>query len=147
MIALVPVAPELARAVLDHADLGDLRHVPDWPHADTADALRPLADHPDVTGDGTFLVVRDGVVVGECGWYGPPDDAGEVEIGYGLAVSARRQGTGTAAVAQLLAWVAGRGATRVRAEVLPGNEASLRLLTGLGFAVHGEHAGHLVLIR
>jgi RimJ/RimL family protein N-acetyltransferase len=147
VIALEPATHELARAVVGHGDLGGLDHAADWPHADSADALRPLADHPELTGEGTFLVVRDGVVVGECGWFGPPDDDGEVEIGYGLAGSARRQGTGTAAVTLLLDWVAEHGARRVRAEVLPGNEASLRLLARLGFEVQGEHAGHVILIR
>ena len=146
MIRLQPVTPELARAVLEGADLGDLRHAFDWPHADTFDALRPLAEHPDHTGPGTFLVVRDDVGVGDCGWFGPPDEGGEVEIGYGLAPSVRGQGLGTEAVGALLDWVRARGATRVRAEVLPGNEASLRLLARLGFEPTGEHAGHVVLV-
>lgn len=145
MIELVPVTPAVARAVVDGTDLGDLPHVPDWPHADTADALRPLADHPDDTGPGTFLVLHEGLVVGDCGWFGPPDDAGEVEIGYGLAPSARHKGLGTAAVQALLEWVRGQGAVHVRAEVLPGNEASLRLLARLGFEPVEERAGHVVL--
>jgi len=151
VIALVPATPEVARAVVAHdpggAGLRDLPHVADWPHPDSADALRPLAEHPDVTTEGTFLVLRDGVVVGECGWYGPPDMTGEVEIGYGMAPSVRRQGVGTAAVGLLLAWVEARGATRVRAEVLPGNEASLRLLVRHGFVVQAQRAGHVVLLR
>lgn len=145
MIELVPVTPAVARAVVDGADLGDLPRVADWPHADTADALRPLAEHPDDTGPGTFLVLHQGLVVGDCGWFGPPDDAGEVEIGYGLAPSARGQGLGTAAVQALLAWVREQGARHVRAEVLPGNEPSLRLLARLGFEKTEERAGHVVL--
>jgi RimJ/RimL family protein N-acetyltransferase len=146
VIALVPATVEVARAVVDHTDLGTLAHAPDWPHPDSADALRPLAEHPDLTPEGTFLVVRDGVVVGDCGWFGPPDGDGEVEIGYGLARSARGQGVGTESVRLLLEWVAGRGAALVRAEVLPGNEASLRLLARLGFTAVGAHAGHVILV-
>lgn len=146
MIRLVPVTAELARAVTAHEGLGDLRHAPDWPHADTYDALRPLAEHARHVGPGTFLVAVDGVVVGDCGWFGPPDGSGEVEIGYGLAPSARGQGLGSAAVRLLLGWVAEQGATRVRAEVLPGNEASRRLLAGLGFDECGQESGHLVLL-
>ena len=145
MIELVPVTPALARAVVEGTDLGDLPRVRDWPHADTVDALRPLAEHPDDTGPGTFLVLHEGVVVGDCGWFGPPDDTGEVEIGYGLAPSARGRGLGTAAVQALLEWVRAQGAVHVRAEVLPGNEPSLRLLTRLGFLQVDERAGHLVL--
>ena len=145
MIVLVPVTRALARAVVNGGDLGDLPRVRDWPHPDTADALRPLADHPEHCGPGTFLVLEDGVVVGDCGWFGPPDDAGEVEIGYGLAASARGRGVGSQAVQALMEWVRAQGATRIRAEVRPGNEASLRLLTRLGFALIEERSGYLVL--
>lgn len=137
----------VASAVVSGGDVDVALGLPrcrDWPHADTADALRPLAEHPEHTSDGTFLICRDGVVVGDCGWFGPPVD-GEVEIGYGVAASARGRGVGTAAVRLLLAWVAERGALVVRAEARPGNEPSLRLLTGLGFAIREEAAGHLVL--
>jgi RimJ/RimL family protein N-acetyltransferase len=146
VIELRQVTPELARAVVDGSDLGDLAHAPDWPHADTLDALRPLAEHPEHSGPGTFLVLVDGVVVGDCGWFGPPDAEGEVEIGYGLARSVRGQGLGAETVRTLLDWVRAQGATRVRAEVLPGNAASLRLLHRLGFVVTGERAGHVVLV-
>jgi ribosomal-protein-alanine N-acetyltransferase len=144
VIELRQITHDEARAVL--AGEVPFAHVPDWPHADTFDALRPLAEHPGFTGPGTFLVVADGQVVGDCGWFGPPDADGEVEIGYGLAPSVRGRGLGRQAVQALLAWVRAQGAMRVRAEVLPGNEASLRLLRGVGFEVIGERAGHLVLL-
>lgn len=140
MITLVPATGEVAVAVVTGGPV-PVPHAPDWPHADTADALRPLAEHPDDTGPGTFLVLEDGVVVGDCGWFGPPVD-GLVDIGYGVATSVRGRGVGRAAVRLLLTWVAAQGAAEVRAEVLPGNEPSLRLLAGLGFQDVGEHAGH-----
>ncbi len=148
MITLVPATRALAVAVVTGQPL-NLRHAPDWPHADTADALRPLAEHPEHTGEGTFLITQeqDRIVVGDCGWFGPPDADGLVDLGYGVAPSARRRGVGTAAVGLLLRWVHEHGARRARAEVLPGNEASLRLLDGLGFVREGVHAGHLVLVR
>ncbi|HUR51032.1 MAG TPA: GNAT family N-acetyltransferase [Mycobacteriales bacterium] len=146
MIRLEPATPAVARAVVEGRP-ADVPHAPDWPHPDTADALRPLAEHPDDTGPGTFLVLLDEVVVGDCGWLGPPDESGEVEIGYGLARSARGRGVGREAVRQLLDWVAGQGATRVRAEVQPGNEPSLRLLAALGFERVEHRAGHEVLAR
>jgi len=145
VIELVPVPAWVARAVVEGTDLGDLPRVRNWPHADTADALRPLAEHPDDTGPGTFLVLHEGLVVGDCGWFGPPDASGEAEIGYGLAPSVRGKGLGTATVQALLEWVRAQGAAHVRAEVLPGNEASLRLLRRLGFEQVEERAGHVVL--
>lgn len=151
MIELVQVTGAVAVAVCESGDvdavLAPLTRVGDWPHQDTADALRPLADYPEQTGDGTFLVVRDGVVVGDVGWLGPPDEDGECEIGYGLAPSARRQGVATAAVALLVEWVRTQGARSVRAEVLPDNLPSLALMAKLGFTDIGERAGHRLLVR
>ena len=168
MIALVPVSVAVAQAVLRYDDaagidraLGELSRVVDWPHEDTYDALRGLAEHPDDTGPGTFLVVLQGggtggTVIGDCGWFGPPsaqkhgrssEADGQVEIGYGLAPSARGAGHGRAAVALLLDWVREQGAASARAEVLAGNEPSLRLLTGLSFTRGDERAGHEVLVR
>ncbi|MFN2522360.1 MAG: GNAT family N-acetyltransferase [Mycobacteriales bacterium] len=108
---------------------------PDWPHADTADALRPHAEHgPPGEADGTFLIVVDDRVVGDCGWFGRPDEAGNVEIGYGLAPSVRGRGLGTHAVQLLCDWVEHQpGVRRIAAEALVGNEASRRLLLRLGF--------------
>ena len=137
-VALVPVTLELARAVVAGADLepllAPLRAGRGWPHADTVDALRPLAEHVEEGGDGGWLVVRDGEVVGDCGWRGGPDAAGDVVIGYGLAAPARGQGLGTEAVALLCAWAERQpGVQRIVADVHADNEASRRLLRRLGF--------------
>lgn len=140
MTRLEAVSQAVARAVTRHED-AHVTSVADWPHEGTFDLLRPLVEHPV---PGTFLIVHDGLVVGECGCVGPAVD-GEVEIGFGLAPSARGRGIGAAAVAQLVQWAWAQGADTVRAEVKPGNEASLRLLAGLGFAVTEKRAGHLVL--
>lgn len=155
-VALIPVSPELARAVL--ADAGCLGAAlaalalsagPGWPHADTADALRPLAEHGE-PGDGaaSWLVCTGGRVVGECGWRGRPDPHGEVEIGYGLASAMRGQGFGTETVGVLAAWAEQQPGVRLlTAEVLVGNEASLRLLARLGFVEQGSHPPYLRLVR
>ena len=143
MITLEPVTLSLAQTVLAYEPV-DVPHAADWPHEDTYDALRPFAEHGG--GPGTFVIVQDGVIVGDCGWFGPSDEDGEVEIGYGLAPSARGRGLGTEAVRLLVEWARGQGARSVRAEVLPGNEASLRLLARLGFEDIGERAGHRILV-
>jgi RimJ/RimL family protein N-acetyltransferase len=137
-VALVPVPPPVAEAVVRGDDPttplagAGLRAAPGWPHADTADALRPMAEH----GDPTFswLVAVGGEVVGDCGWSGPPGSDGTVEIGYGLAAASRRQGLGTEAVAVLLTWTEQQpGVRAVAARVQVGNEPSRRLLRRLGF--------------
>lgn len=144
-VALAACTGEGVDQALRH--LGMVR-VPDWPHADTADALRPLAEHPDVVseGPGTFLVLDADTVVGDGGWFGPPGTDGSVEIGYGLALSVRGRGWGTAAVGLLLAWAQAQpGVAVVRAEVLPGNATSLAVLHRLGFTIDGLLSGHVQL--
>ena len=140
-VALLPVPRSLARAVV-HGDPLDgplaalgLRAADGWPHADTADALRPHAEHgaPDQDAD-VWLVVDGDEVVGDCGLAGGLDERGEQEIGYGLAAGARGRGLGTEAVAVLCAWLEQQpDVRRVVAEVEVGNEASQRLLSRLGF--------------
>ncbi len=139
-IALVPVPRELARAVVTGdgipaaLELLGLRAGAGWPHEDTADALRPLAEHGAEGDDGGWLVVLDGEVVGDCGWRGGADAAGDVLLGYGLAAPARSSGLGTEAVAVLCAWAERQpGVRRLVAEVHVDNEPSRRLLRRLGF--------------
>jgi RimJ/RimL family protein N-acetyltransferase len=131
--SLVPCTVALARAIVA-GDLSGVAGAPGWPHADTYDALRPYAEHGSDDVPGPFFVVVDGIVVGECGWYGPPGPDGEVEIGYGLAAPSRGQGTGTEAVRALVAWVAAQpGVCRVVASADAVNTPSRRLLERLGF--------------
>lgn len=138
-VALVPVPDDVAVAVLSGADLGPiltghgLRAGAGWPHDDSADAVRPCAEDSS-SGHHGWLVVVDGEVVGECGWKGPPDADGAVEIGYGLAAPHRAAGLGTEAVAVLVAWTEQQaGVQQVVADVLVGNEPSRALLRRLGF--------------
>lgn len=153
-VALVPVPHAVAVAVCSDAPVDaaleprGLRAAAGWPHADTADALRPLAEHGNDGDDGGWLVVVDGAVVGDCGWRGGPDAAGDVELGYGLAVPSRGQGLGLEAVALLVAWVEQQpGVRRVVARVLAGNEASRRLLRRLGFVEAPDDPPWVLLVR
>lgn len=144
MICLLAATSAAARAVVHGEGALPEPRAHDWPHADSADVLRPLADHPAHTGPGTFLILEAGSIVGECSWGGPPCD-GEVLVSYGLAPSVRGRGVGTTAVAQLLVWTRDQGASRVRAEVRPDNVPSRLLLARLGFVAAAERDGHLQL--
>lgn len=154
-VALVPAPHDVAVDVLAGSARArtalaahGLSAAPDWPHPDTDDALRPLAEHGTPGDTGTWLIALDGTVVGECRWSGAPDGDGEVELSYGLAPSARGRGLGTEAVAVLAAWTEQQPGTRLlTAEVRVGNEASLRLLARLGFTEQGSHPPFLRLVR
>lgn len=128
----------------DPSSLAAYDVAPGWPHDDTHDALRFTAG-----GAWTWLILDDADrIAGECGVKGPPDSAGQVEIGYGLAAGSRGRGLGTQAVAALLDELTATGAVRkVVACVHPGNVASGRLLERLGFRVAAVADAEITYIR
>lgn len=83
---------------------------------------------------GYYRIARlsDGRAVGGIGFKGQPD-GGCVEIGYGLAPSARGHGYAAEAVIALLTVAADHGLSRVIADTTPDNIASQRTLVRSGF--------------
>lgn len=75
-----------------------------------------------------------GLVVGGIGFFGPPREGGEVEVGYGIVPSRQDRGYATEAVQAMLAlaWTDPR-VTAVVAGTDPGNVASQRVLEKAGF--------------
>jgi RimJ/RimL family protein N-acetyltransferase len=137
-VELEPLTRERADAILA-GDLSSLVAGEGWPHADTLDGLR-MAEPP-------WLVLLDGVVVGDCGTVGPPED-GSVEIGYGLAQPYRGRGIGTEVVRQLAELLLARpGVRRLTAEVLLENVPSHRVLEKNGFAVERSDGEHALYVR
>lgn len=112
--------------------------VADYPHADTSAAARLARDGLSVDnwvpGYGMYLIEVAGLIVGDVGFHTPPDERGSVEIGYGLAPSARGNGYATAGVDALARWALGHGAAVVRAEVDADNGASIAVLKRAGFS-------------
>jgi len=71
---------------------------------------------------------------GDIGTHGPVDEAGSVEIGYGLAAPSRGQGYGSEAVAAVTGWLLSQpGVRQVRAHTLTSNAPSRRVLEKAGF--------------
>jgi RimJ/RimL family protein N-acetyltransferase len=83
---------------------------------------------------GYYRITRraDGRSIGGLGFKGQPD-GGCVEIGYGLAPSARGHGYPAEAVMSLLTVAAQNGLSRVIAHTTLDNTASQRTLVGAGF--------------
>ena len=102
-------------------------------------ALRLLSEGESEEWCSTFFMTLEpeGIVVGACGFKGPPSQ-GQVEVGYGVAPSMRKQGYASAALRSLLniAFCSGE-VTEVLAEVSPSNEASSRVVEKLGFVSTG----------
>ena len=103
--------------------------------------LRASAAHGEQRPFGYYRITRlaDGLAVGGIGFKGRPD-GGSVEIGYGLAPSARGHGYAAEAVVALLAIAAEHGVSRVVADTTPDNVASQRTLTRAGFRLVGTDA-------
>jgi RimJ/RimL family protein N-acetyltransferase len=101
-----------------------------YPRPDDIDAAKMA--------DGSAWSVRhvvrraDGLAVGSIGFFGPPDEDGQVEIGYGLIESARRQGLISDALTVAIAAAEAAGA-QVIAHTSDDNVASRRTLAKFGF--------------
>jgi RimJ/RimL family protein N-acetyltransferase len=79
------------------------------------------------------------LIVGQCGFKGPPGADETVEIAYGINSTQQGKGYATEAAAALVAYAFGSGRVRVvRAHTLPEANASTRVLTKCGFRHVGE---------
>jgi ribosomal-protein-alanine N-acetyltransferase len=79
-----------------------------------------------------------GRVVGSCGYKGPPDPEGTVEIAYGIHPDQQGRGYAKESAAALVEFAFGAGARVVRAHTRPHNNASARVLVACGFEQIGE---------
>lgn len=95
---------------------------------------------PDVWTHGFSLVhTESGAKIGDCGFKGPPDADGVVEIAYGVAPDHQGKGYATEAAAALTSYAFSSGRVRVVcAHTLPTPNASTRVLTKCGFKHLGE---------
>ncbi|GAA1505116.1 GNAT family N-acetyltransferase [Nocardioides humi] len=124
---------------------------PEFPREDDRGAATLWRDG-DPWGPRSIVSVKQQVVIGSIGFFGPPepadDDVPEVEVGYGLVGPARGYGLATEALGALLARADAAG-VRVRASIAPDNTASLRVAAKAGFTgVRGSNEdGELVLVR
>jgi putative acetyltransferase len=98
------------------------------------DALR---DHPCAHGWNSWYIIaetgRGPMLAGICGYKGPPDPRGQVEIGYSVVPEHQRRGLASVAIALLCDSAFSRGATVVVADTLPELVPSQRVLAKNGF--------------
>ena len=87
---------------------------------------------------------ESGIIVGDLGFIGRPDNDGAVEMGYGIAKKWHGQGYATEAVEALIGWaMLQESIDTVRARCLPDNAASVRVMEKNGMICVGEKEGHL----
>ncbi|MBX3000818.1 MAG: GNAT family N-acetyltransferase [Caldilineaceae bacterium] len=81
-----------------------------------------------------MLLKSEQRLIGGCGFKGPADERGEVEIGYGTDDAFRNRGFMSEAVAGMVQWaLAQPGVCSVCAETANTNVASMRVLQKVGF--------------
>lgn len=87
----------------------------------------------------TISLVEGGTVIGTCGFKGPPDSGGAVEIAYGIDPEYQGKGYATEAAEALTAYALTQSNVKlVRAHTKPEANASSRVLTKCGFHHLGE---------
>lgn len=100
--------------------------------------LRTTEQHGEQRPFGYYQIIRaaDRLAVGGVGFKGPPC-GGSVEVGYGLAPSARGHGYAGEALTALLTVAVNHGVATVLADTTDDNLPSQRTLASAGFALVG----------
>jgi RimJ/RimL family protein N-acetyltransferase len=140
---------EVAKVVIPTANLDLVLQTPDevlasieaMPPADRAEVSPDWLARVRATPAGdpwalSFSVVErgGGAIVGSCGFKGPPDADGVVELAYGIDTSRRGRGFATEAAGALARFAFASSRVRlVLAHTKPGNGASERVLAKCGF--------------
>jgi ribosomal-protein-alanine N-acetyltransferase len=119
----------------------------EWPQIDLLDVLPvQAAASPGMECFGVWVMIeRDsGTVVGDIGFFGPPDDGGVVEVGYSVIPDRRRRGYATEAARAIVGWALSQpGVDVVVASCGSGNGPSIRMLERLGFQRSGSADGQI----
>ncbi len=124
-------------------DFSSVRPGAGWPVPETTPGSPPWRVSLKYDVEINWLVVLDGLAIGDCFTHGGADDVGDIEIGYALAEPYRQLGYGTELVAGLSNWLLEHdGIERVVARnVDAANVASRRTLERVGFKLERESEG------
>ena len=85
-----------------------------------------------------LIVDKNDVVIGHCGFHGPPKVIGRAELGYTVFEPYRRNGFATEAANGLINYARNEGEHEIIATVKPNNSDSISILSSLGFNKIGE---------
>jgi len=144
-LLLVPMTFEFVSKILEndisaYEDI-DIEPTPEWPNMDTREILPIIKEKlssqpiPDGFGPWLFIDKRDKCIIGDGGFKGSPNSKGEIDLGYGIIESKRRQGYTFEAVTSLIKWgISQENVKVITADCLKDNTASRNLLRKLGMA-------------
>lgn len=134
-LTLEQITPELARRILVRDELSTDKWHAEYPFADELGPLGHLARSEGAASVFTMYLIREdrsGLAIGGLGFFGPPDQQGYVELGYGLVEPARGKGYATEAVRAALDFARANGARYAKADTTPENIPSQRVLEKAG---------------
>lgn len=142
-LILIPVTLEITQSLLAGStkELEKLElHTGDsWPTDDTMDILpyinASLEKEKEPSGFEFWMIVRkvDRYIIGDIGFYGKPNEHGEVTIGFGLVEQARRNGYGSETLRAMVDWLNSQESVKViKADCLIGNVPSAKILARVG---------------
>lgn len=145
-LCLHPLTVDEARRIVDGAPAADDRWADGFPRKDDRDGvggyLGAATTGQDPAPFGSYRVDLAGTAIGTIGFFGPPDELGQVTIGYGLVPGARGFGYATEAVERLVEFCRSLGNVRaVLADTDTDNVASQRVLAKTGFGFVREADG------
>jgi RimJ/RimL family protein N-acetyltransferase len=134
-LRLVLQTPEETLAAIEALSPDDRAHV----SADWLARVRALTGADPWTLGFAVVHHASAAVIGSCGFKGPPDADGVVEIAYGTDADHQGKGYATEAARALVTYAFGDPLVRVvRAHTLEKANASARVLTKCGFRYIGE---------
>lgn len=143
-LVLEPVAREQVEAFLAD-DFRSVKRGDGWPRESTEAGFPPWELSLKLDVEVNWLVTLDGVTIGDCFTHGGADDAGDIEIGYGLAAPYRGNGYGSELIAGLAGWLILHASINrvVARNVAADNTPSRRALERAAFVLDDENGVHV----
>ena len=147
-LELRPLPAAAARALPNDRELASrvlgAELAPAWPLPDLLDVLPLQSAEHEHFGVWVMIERETHTVIGDAGFFRPPNENGVVEIGYSVVPDRRRRRYATEAVRALTGWALRQdGVETVVAGCHPGNAASIGTLERIGFQRAGESGGEL----
>lgn len=144
-LRLRPLGPAEMQALLEGVPVPGLRWAEGYPLDGTLVAVAMQEDLAKRGVDrGGFchyqVVLKDeDVVIGDVGFHAPPDELGEVSVGFGIVPAARRRGYAVEALQAVLEWALRQPEVRcVHADTDLVNLASQRVLAAAGMRLAAD---------
>lgn len=117
----------------------------DYPDQETLDTIPKIVANIELsngpTGFESWVIIlkKEMKIIGDAGFKGLPNQAGEIDLGYGIIASERKKGLATEAAKALSDWaIAQPDVKTITAKCLIENQGSRKILENVGFKKAGQ---------